>query len=151
MLISLLMVGLALAVMAMMAGPAVKDAELIKTAALPVGTASTYTAGIQIHSGSGDFVAPAEFVVEVPALTAAQLPDTKTITFIVQSDNDSAFGSPTTVSPSLVVTGSGTDGSAAASLAIRFPSTVEKYLRVKATGVATVDASASSMTGSLKF
>lgn len=131
----------------------IRDANLSKTKALPAGAASTTSDPIDLESTSrADFLAGAELLIEAPALLTAQLPDTKTITYVIQHDTDAAFGSAVDLYPSILVqTGAGGGGAAAAKKRIGLPSDVKRYVRLKATGLATVDGSASSATLSLVF
>lgn len=134
--------------------PNVKDAELIETKALPNGAASIYSdpidlgalsaAGARLHSG--------ELLLSAPALATADLGDAATMTYDLQMDNDSAFGSPTTLIAGIIVqTGAGGAGAAAASARFRVPTNCERYVRAKATNSAAGDASDKSLTLSLVF
>ena len=127
-------------------GYAVKDALLKVTKALPAAAGSVYTSGIAL--GGGDFLADAEFKVSAPALTTTQLPDTKTMTYTVQHDDDPAFGSPTTLLGTVIVqTGSGGAGAAVATFTFRAPVDVKKNIRLQTTGGAAIgDCSGASAT-----
>lgn len=127
---------------------ALKDKSLIITTALPNGAASTSSTGIDLVAGTvGDNLADVEFVVEAPALTTSQLGDGQTITYIVETDNDSAFGSATTVISSLILqTGAGGAGDGAETARFRLPSNCERYVRVKATKTGASNASTASFT-----
>lgn len=112
----------------------VQDAELIKVKALPAAGAANYTDAIDLgaQSGKQDELVPNEFEVSLPATVT--LVNTKAITFALQTDNDPAFGSPTTLNAALlVVTGTGGNVSAAASARFRLPTNRERYIRVGAT------------------
>lgn len=130
----------------------VKDANLIKTKALPNGTGSVNSDGIDLGALSGrglrDF--PCELLLEAPALSATELPDTKTMTYKIQMDDNSAFGSPTDVAASFLVQ-TGSTGAAGASKRWRIPTNCERYIRVVATNGGTGDASGKSLTASLVF
>ncbi len=132
-----------------------KDAVLEETKALPAtASASIYTAGIDLEKvASGLHLADCELEVSAPALTTTMLPDTKTMTYKVQMDNDSAFGSPTDLFPSAIVqTGAGGAGAAAVVKRYRLPTDVERYIRVAATSGADVtDSSAVSVGARLLF
>jgi hypothetical protein len=115
--------------------PNLQDNELIETKALPAAAATAYTDGIDLgaQSGKQDFAAEVEFEVSIPA--TPDLVEAKTIIVDIQTDNDSAFGSPTTIIDNIItVTGQAlAAGGAAASARFRVPAGVERYLRAGAT------------------
>jgi len=129
-------------------GYQVKDALLKATKALPNGAATVYSSGLDLGHGSrGDFLAAAEFKVSAPALTTGQLPDTKTMTYSVQHDDDPAFGTAADLYPGVIVqTGAGGAGAAAATFTARLPLDVKRYVRVKAVNSGAGDASGASLT-----
>lgn len=132
----------------------VKDATLSQTAALPNGNgAATNVTGFHLQSLTtrGACLTEFELLIECPALAAAKLPDGKLLTFSVQTDTTSAFGSPTTIADAVLVITGATAGAAAASARFRMPSNCEDYVRVVATNAASAagDASAASMTVSI--
>ncbi len=135
-------------------GFSVRDQDLIKTQALPSGAASVETGAIDLGhstSGTGDFVADCEAVLTAPALTNAQLGSGHTMTYRVEMDNDSDFGSPTVIATDAIVqTGDGS-GADAATKRIRLPLDVERYIRAVATASHADDASGASMTLDLRF
>jgi len=132
----------------------VQDKLLTSVVALPDGAASTYSADFDqagaVQSGKQRFTALCELHVSIPALSTVQLPDTKTITFAVCAG---ASAAPTTVIADaiLVLTGAGGVGCAAAVVRFRLPTDVARYVRIKATGVATVAGSTANMTVTLRF
>lgn len=129
------------------------DAVLTVTKALPAEAAAIYTDGIDLGvSANGLHLAPCELLISAPALATGVLGDAATMTYAVQMDNDSAFGSPTTLySAAIVQTGAGGAGAAAATKRLPIPSDVERYIRVSATNSAAGDASGSSVTAKLLF
>lgn len=132
-----------------------KDAELEETKALPAtASSSVYTDGIDLEkSANGLHLAECEIELSVPALTTTMLPDTKTMTYKVQMDNDAAFGSPTDLFPTAIVqTGAASAGAAAQTKRYRLPTNVERYIRLAATSGADVtNSSAVSMALRLLF
>ena len=132
-----------------------KDAALEETKAMPAAASTTvYTDGIDLEvSANGLHMADCELEISAPALTTTMLPDTKTMTYKVQMDNDSAFGSPTDLFPSAIVqTGAGGAGAAAQTKRYRLPTDVERYIRLAATSGADVtNSSAVSMAARLLF
>ncbi|EFX60313.1 hypothetical protein DAPPUDRAFT_343453 [Daphnia pulex] len=135
--------------------PRMKDALLVSTlAALPVGAASVTGNGVDLgHTApGGQCLAQGEFLIEAPALPTGQLPDTKTITYDVIESVNSDMSSPVTVVAGIIVqTGAGGAGAAAATKRFRPATDAKRYYALKATGVATVSAAASSATMSFVF
>ena len=116
-----------------------KDKKLRATGVGPIDATTTYTSAIDLghNNTTDDFVAPVEFLLTAPALTTSQLADTKTVTYSIVTDNDSAFGSLLALLPSVIVqTGAGGAGAAAAEYRFRAPANVERYLKGRAVGVA---------------
>lgn len=124
----------------------VQDAQLILTTALPDGSTGTSSAGIDLgHGTNGDFLADVEFLLTAPALTTTEQPDDKTLIYKVEHDTDSAFGTVATlISNLLTQTGAGAAGAAAATARFRVPTTVNRYIRVTATGSASGDSTTKS-------
>jgi len=123
-----------------------------KTKALPNGAASSSTDAIDLGPLTDRGARPPmELEILAPALTAAQLPDDKTMTYKVESDSASNFASPKTLADAVLVqTGAGGAGAAAATARFAIPSDCERYVRVTATNSGTGDASGASMTVNLK-
>jgi len=129
----------------------VRDAQLIVTRALPASTSAVNSSAIDLqHAAAGrDFEAGCEVLLSAPLLTITELPDTKTMTYKLQMDEDSAFGSPIDIYGNLIVQTGATGGSAAAiTKRVKLPSDVERYIRAVATpaGSGTGDCSGKSMT-----
>lgn len=126
----------------------VADKSLIRTKALPNGAASTVTDAIDLgHGTTGRHLADMEFLLEAPAMGVTPMSNGKTMIYSIETDNDSAFGSATVVNAALITqTGAGGAGCAATSARFRLPTNCERYVRIKATGSASGDASGSSMT-----
>ncbi len=124
-----------------------RDKSLIQTAALPNGAAATQSTGFDLESTGGEFLADVELELSVPALTSTEVADTQTITYTVETSATSNFASATNIGTLAAVTGS--SGVAATVKRFRLPSTVQRYVRVKATKTGASNASTSSMTVSL--
>lgn len=124
-----------------------RDKSLIQTKALPNGATSTVTDGFDLESASGEFLADVELELSVPALTATEVADTQTITYTVEMSTTSGFDVATAIGTLAAVTGS--TGVAATVKRFRLPSTVQRYVRVKATKTGASNASTASMTVSL--
>lgn len=124
-----------------------RDKSLIQTKALPNGAASTVTDGFDLETSSGEFLADVELELSVPALTSTEVADTQTIAYTVEMSATSNFSSATAIGTLATVTGS--SGVAATVKRFRLPSTVQRYVRVKATKTGASNASTASMTVSL--
>jgi hypothetical protein len=135
----------------------VRDALLIKSDVLPA-AASTTKNGTALDLGNaltarGARLADCELLLSAPALTTTMLPDTKTMTYSIESSVDSAFTSPITLAGSCIVqTGAGGAGAAAATFRLKVPSDCARYIRAKAVSGANVtDSSTLSMKLELLF
>lgn len=124
------------------------DKLLTVTKALPNGAASITTDGIDLETTpSSEFLADLEFEVIAPALTTALLPDTQTITYIVETSATVGFDSITTFISSLILqTGAGGAGAPAVTRRFRLPSTTQRYVRIKATKTGAANAAAAFVT-----
>jgi len=132
----------------------VRDAKFIATDTMP-GGAGTTKAGTALDLGNtltanGARMDKSELLLTMPALTDTMVPSTKTMTFSIETCDDSAFGAPT-VLWSLVTTGGGA-GVAAATYRVKVPTNCLRYVRAKAvSGSLTTDSSAVSMKLELLF
>jgi hypothetical protein len=144
----LCLLGMSLACLAMGMTFQVADRDLIRTKALPNGAAAVVTDAVDLgHGTTGRLLANMEFLLEAPAMAVGPMANGKTMIYSIETDNDSAFGSATVVNAALITqTGAGGAGCAAASARFRLPTNCERYVRIKATGSTTGDASGSSMT-----
>lgn len=109
--------------------------------ALPNGAATTRTSGHDLSASPRSvFMAPAELVVAVPALTAGELPAGNTITFHIEHAAQANFAD----SVELARVGQ-VDGSAAGAAAVVFrykpPTHIRRYVRLACTKTGTSDAS----------
>lgn len=135
-----------------MFGYNVKDAELQQSESLPNGANTTTTDPIQLHSGAAKsaFLAECALLLSAPALGATPLPDGQTVTYSIEH-SDTIDSGYTAVSPSVVQTGAGGAGAAAATLRICPPDDVKKFVRGKAVKTGAGNASASTFTLELLF
>lgn len=130
-------------------GPSLKDALLRVTRALPASTTAMTSSAIDTGKTTTLAAQPGniEILVSAPAVTQAQLPDSKTFTYdIIHSDN-ADLSSPSTLH-SAIITQTGSTGAAAATARRRIPSDAKRYLGLKVTpsGSGTGDASAATAT-----
>ena len=129
-----------------------RDTNLKQTKALPNGAAATSIDGFDLGlTTRSDFVAPLELLLTAPALATGVMGDGKTMIYTVETDDNSNFSSATNLGTILTQTGAGGAGCAAATARWKPPTNVERYIRVKATGSTTGNASTSSMTVELLF
>lgn len=124
-----------------------KDVELKETKALPAGAASTTSDAINLGvSSRGVVPGNIELLMTYPDLTLAQLPDTKTMTYVLLGSANSDLSSPSVSETIVTQTGAtGTDPCPGGTIRRRPPADGPKYWGLKATGVATADGSASTM------
>lgn len=138
-----------------MPNPAFKD-YLLRDAstALPNGAASTTSDvfDLGLNASRGQTPGGFEIVISAPALGATPLPNAKTMIYSVECDDDPAFGSPTVLIPSVITQlGAGGVGDAAKVARVRLPNGCERYVRVKATGSGSGDASGSTFSVEFVF
>lgn len=133
--------------------PLLKDSALEKSKALPNGAAATTCDAIDLGHGShGDFVADVEFEIEAPALGATPMPDAKTMKYdVIHSDSSDLSGPSTLIAAAITQTGAGGAGCDAATYRFRLPTSVKRYVGVKATGSGSGNASGSSFTLRARF
>lgn len=131
----------------------VKDANLIKTKALPNGATTVYSDPLDIgrKTSAGNALAEVELLIEAPALSTTELPDGQTMKYNVQACalSDFSSGAYYVAKEVLVQTGAGGAGAAAASARFRLPSDCVRYVRVAAVNSGTGNASGKSMTVSV--
>jgi hypothetical protein len=135
-----------------MASPAVRDALVKATRALPASTTAVTSGAIDTGKGSaGDQVANVDFLLSAPVATITQLPDTKTFTYAVIMSDDADLSSSTTLYPSVIVQTGATGGSAAAAtFRFRIPSTAKRYIGFTVTPSASGTGDASAATATLE-
>ena len=103
-----------------------KDAQLIKTLALPAAGASGHTDTLDLLQGPDQ---EAHFEVELSLPALPSLEDGKSVSVTLKdSEDDVTFNAVAALVP-LTVTGSGGNGSAAATRKLRIPSDTKRYLR----------------------
>ncbi len=159
--VNLMILVLALAGVAMGCGVAmanefarnIQDASLNPAAfALPsAASSSTNSTGVDLGTDVLK-IERVEVELSVPALTTTMVPDTRTVTYIVETSTVSNFASIAQTLMSEVQTGAGGAGVGAFLKRVRLPSNCARYLRFKITlGASTTDSSAVSATGTLRF
>lgn len=132
---------------------AVGDVTLRSTLSLPNGAATTTSTAIDLgHGSNGGNFTDNEFLLEVPAVNATQLPNTQTLTYSVVSSASSDLSSPTVHNAAqLVQTGAGGAGAAAAQVRLRLPSDCKRYVGIKCVKSGAGDASAATATLRMLF
>jgi len=126
-----------------------KDAELIRTVALPAAGASASTASIDL---SATTQTESHFEVEVAVPALPNLAEDKTATVTLEdSADDASFAAVAGLAP-LEVTGGTGGGASAASLRVRLPNSARRHLRATAdVEAAGGDNTAASVTLALIF
>lgn len=93
-----------------------------------------------------------ELELSVPALNATMVPDTRTVTYIIESSTTSVFTAVDQTLFTVTVTAAGGTGAAALVERVRLPSNCAQYVRAKiTTGASTGDCSAVSATFTARF
>lgn len=120
--------------------------------ALPAAAStSTNSTGIDFGAGVAKHLG-VELELSVPALTTTIVPDTRTVTYIIETSTDSAFGSIDQTLLSQVSTGAGGAGVGAFLERVRLPSNCARYVRAKVTfGASTTTGAAVSATFTARF
>lgn len=120
--------------------------------ALP-SAASSSTNSTAIDIGAGNYQPEnIELELSVPALSTTIVPDTRTVTYIIETSTDPAFGSIDQTLLSQVSTGAGAAGVGAFLERVRIPSNCARYVRFKVTfGASTTTGAAVSATGTARF
>lgn len=131
------------------------DAAVKQSHALPNGAATTQGAGINLGNGmAGDVVADFELVITAPALTTGELADGQTITYSLEHDTVSGFGTVATIpgfASVAVQTGAAGAGAAAQEIPVRLPVDTKGFIRLKTVKAGASNASTKSATLQLKF
>jgi hypothetical protein len=130
----------------------VKDANFVKTFALPAAASSSTTSAI-LDLGTNTYLPEAiEVSLSIPALSSTIVPDTRTVTLIVEVSTSSTLATVSQTVLSEVLTGAGGAGVAATEKRVRLPAGCPRYIRAKVTfGTLTTDGSANSATFALLF
>jgi len=123
------------------------DHALSESKALPAAASGSVVTDPIDLMHQRQFLADMELVVVAPALNTTQLPDTRTVTYSIETDDNAAFSSAKVLNASIgVQTGADAAGAAKTEFRLRVPSNVERYVRAKATtGASTGNCSAASM------
>jgi hypothetical protein len=120
--------------------------------ALPA-SASTSTNSTTIDFGAGGFKAEEiELELSVPALSTTIVPDTRTVTYIIETCAATNFSTIDQTLLSEVATGAASGGVAAFLKRVRLPSNCARYVRFKITfGASTTTGAAVNATGTVRF
>jgi len=134
----------------------VQDALLSISRALPASTSAvTSAAALDLQaSARSDFVARVELLLSAPAVTTAQLPDTKLMTYDIIDSVNADLSSPRIIAPGVIVqTGAGGAGAAGATFRWKPPTNARRYygIRITPSASGTGDASGVSATLQLLF
>lgn len=117
-------------------------------------SSSTTSAGIDLGTAAGNNFRPEgiELELSVPALNATIVPDTRTVTYIIESSTTSNFAAIDQTLLSEVQTGASSAGVGAFLKRVRLPSNCARYVRFKVTfGASTTTGAAVNATGTVRF
>jgi len=131
----------------------VADALLSPAAfALPsAASSSTNSATVDLGSAAPNQPGSVELELNIPALTDTMVPNTRTVTYIVETCTATNFSTIDKTLYSEVFTGAGS-GIAAQVKRLRLPADCARYIRAKVTlGASTTDSSAKSATLKVLF
>ena len=103
-----------------------KDAQLIKTLALPAAGASGHTDTLDLLQGPDQ---EAHFEVELSLPALPSLVDGKSVSVTLKDSEDDVTFNAVAALAALTVTGSGGNGAAAVTRKLRIPSDTKRYLR----------------------
>jgi hypothetical protein len=127
--------------------------------------ASLNPAAFALHNGAGSDTSAVidlgtdtvkgeriELELSVPALNTTMVPDTRTVTYIIETSTTSVFTAVARQILNAVATGAGGAGVGAFLMRAKIPSDCERYVRAKITmGASTGDASGVNATLKAKF
>lgn len=123
--------------------------------ALPASaSSSTNSTNIDLETAyAGNFRTEGfELELSVPALNATIVPDTRTVTYIIETSTTSNFAAVDQTLLSVVQTGASSAGVGAFLERVRIPSNCARYVRFKITfGASTTTGAAVNATGSVLF
>lgn len=131
----------------------VQDALINPAAFALPSSASSSTTSAAIDFGADEHK-PEEIELElsVPALSSTIIPDTRTVTYIIESSTTSNFAAVAQTLLSETVTGADGGGAPAFKKRVRLPSNCARYVRFKITfGASTTTGAAISATGTVRF
>jgi len=123
--------------------------------ALPASaSSSTNSTNIDLETAAGNNFRDGNIELElsVPALSATIVPDTRTVTYIIETSTTSAFSAVDQTLLSVVQTGASGAGVGAFLERVRLPSNCARYVRFKISfGASTTTGAAVNATGSVLF
>jgi hypothetical protein len=117
-------------------------------------SSSTNSAAIDLGTAAGGNERPdnLELELSVPALNSTIVPDTRTVTYVIETCAATNFSSIDQTLLSEVQTGAGGAGVGAFLKRVRLPSNCARYVRFKITfGASTTTGAAVSATGTVRF
>jgi hypothetical protein len=130
--------------------PRVFDSQMRATRALPASISAVVSSAMDTGARTSmGLEPPVEFLLTAPALSTAQLPDTKIMSYDIIGSANADLSSSTTVAPGVLVqTGAGGAGAAGATKRIRAASDWPRFLgfQINPSASGTGDASATTAT-----
>jgi hypothetical protein len=132
----------------------VQDAGFCPVAFALPSSASASTNSTSVDLGALGTKRPegVELQIACPLLTITMIPDTKTVTYIIEASSATGFGSDVTTLYSKTITSAGTTAPPVFAGRCSIPSNCPQFVRGKVTlGANTTDSSAVSATFSVRF
>jgi hypothetical protein len=125
----------------------IQDAALIKTIALPASATNVKSGAFDTGNGPrGSFQAQCEIEISAPALAVGELANSSTMKYELITDDNDTFSSATSLGVFITQTGAGGAGAAAQTVRARLPTNIKRYVCLRVTNSASVDASAKTAT-----
>lgn len=115
----------------------IQDALLLVTQALPAQNTTAASTGSIDTGQTTQFMANEKYDVQLAVPATPSLANAQTITFTLQDSADNVTFAPIAGLATLVLTGAGGVGAAAAALVVRFAGTVRRFINVTVTTSAT--------------
>jgi hypothetical protein len=133
--------------------PEMGDAQLAAYTALPSSTTAVTSTAIDTGVRSANAIAPKiDLFLSAPALSTAQLPDGKTMTYtIIQSPNPDLSGYTPLNNSVIVQTGAGGAGAAGATARVSTPDVMSRYIGFTVTPAASGTGDASGTTATMQM
>lgn len=129
-----------------------RDAELMIEDSLPGAGASVAFGVFDLgNSRRGDFVARCELMVEWPAMTTLELPDTESLTWVVEHGDAADVSDAAAIATGTLATGADGAGSPPGKHRLHLPLNVKRFVRVTLTNSGAGDPSAKTATVAIVF
>lgn len=125
--------------------------DLNYTSTVTLLAAGANTASFDLEQVVGGDIEEVVFELAAPALTTAQLADTKVVTYAFQDSADGSSWAAVDPAISTTQTGAGAAGAAAKTIRFRLPAGTRRYVRIAQTASATPGTLTAAMVAKLLF